>query len=61
VRTLSETTNVNMRLPVQLVELIDKNATQQGMNRTAYILSYLPEHYERKAETTGKAGNGHRR
>jgi predicted DNA binding CopG/RHH family protein len=43
--------NVNMRIPDELLEHIDHNATQAGLSRTQYILSYLPENYHSNGET----------
>ena len=36
----------SMRLDTRLLARIDHDASQAGMTRTAYVLSYLPEYYE---------------
>lgn len=46
--------NINMRVPDELLASIDDNAKQQGLNRTQYILSWLPDTHQAeqsKAET----------
>jgi hypothetical protein len=36
-------TNITMRLEDTLIERIDKNAAREGLTRTAYIVSWLPD------------------
>jgi predicted DNA-binding protein len=51
-KQLSETANISLRLPIELIERLDRNAVQAGTNRTSYILSYLPETYDSTAESS---------
>lgn len=44
--------NINMRVDTDLLDSIDHNAKQSGLNRTQYILSWLPDTYQ---PTPGKA------
>jgi hypothetical protein len=37
------TTNITLRLEDTLIRRIDKSAERQGLTRTAYILSWLPD------------------
>jgi len=52
---------VNFRIDPDVLERIDHNATQRGMSRTDYILSYLPENYERDAKQPLKPATDQRR
>lgn len=38
--------NINMRVDDETLQSIDNNAKQHGLNRTQYILSWLPDTYE---------------
>jgi predicted DNA-binding protein len=49
-KQLSETANISLRLPIELIERIDRSAVQAGENRTSYIISYLPDAYTSTAE-----------
>ena len=44
--------NINMRVPADIRDSIERNAKQNGQTLTDYILSYLPDTYERTTETT---------
>lgn len=51
--TMGETATVNLRVPVRILERIDKSAERSGLSRTAYFLSWLPDVYD--AEAAAKA------
>ena len=53
--------NVNMRIPDELLERIDTNATLSGLSRTQYILSWLPETYDSNAEQAARPATDQRR
>ena len=53
--------NVNMRIPDELLERIDTNATTHGLSRTQYILSWLPETYDSNADQAAKLAANDRR
>jgi len=53
--------NVNMRIPDELLERIDTNATTHGLSRTQYILSYLPESYDSNTEPSQQQAAKQRR
>jgi hypothetical protein len=51
------TQTFSMRVDSDLLASIDHNATQAGMNRTEYVLSWLPDTYQHpssETETTSK-------
>lgn len=47
---MSDTSTISLRLPVKLIQRIDRSAAQAGMNRTEYVTSYLPETYDSSTE-----------
>ena len=53
--------NINMRIDDQTLKLIDAQAKQAGVSRTQYILSWLPETYQRNEQDEAKQNNGQRR
>jgi predicted DNA binding CopG/RHH family protein len=57
-RTPPSGQNVNMRIPDDILERIDHSATTNGLSRTQYILSWLPETHQSNDET---ANNRHQR
>lgn len=58
---MSDTTTVGLRIDHALLKRIDHAAAQQGLNRTQYILSWLPVYYDSPAETKqNKAQQGQR-
>lgn len=48
---MSNTTNISLRVDVDLLEHIDAAATREGITRTQYILDWLPAFHDRTAET----------
>ena len=49
--------HITLRLSTEMLERIEENAEREGMNRTAYILSWLPENYARHGEAPAPAGS----
>lgn len=47
---MSDTTTVGLRIDHALLKRIDNAAAQQGLNRTQYILSWLPVYYDGPAK-----------
>lgn len=43
---MSDSATFSMRVPTDLLARVDHNAAQAGMNRTQYLLSWLPENHE---------------
>jgi predicted DNA-binding protein len=41
----TNTTVVSFRVPAEILERIDHNAKREGVDRTAYILNWLPASY----------------
>ena len=50
----SSTPITSLRIPEDVLERIDKNAEREGMSRTDYILSWLPENHEQPDLSSGK-------
>jgi uncharacterized protein (DUF1778 family) len=49
--------NVNMRVPAETLDSIVYNAKQNGQNITQYVLSWLPDTYQRAPSTTETPAN----
>lgn len=45
-------TNISMRVEPELLDRIDASASQAGQTRTDYILSWLPDTYDRNTNTS---------
>lgn len=51
--------NISIRIDDELLARIDHNARQAGTTRSEYVLSWLPERYDRTTKT-GKTNHDNR-